>query len=138
MILSRINRCRSTINKVSGVLFIRIFIIFFWFFGLIWSVFLFHGAQALISGVRYAILDEVASSNACITRANGGLGFVRSYLTSIGAGKHGVSKAALQRAYLSEIDKLCANPRLRRFFCSQGSKKSSEDDNLRAVYFWFI
>ncbi|XP_010312354.1 ATP-dependent zinc metalloprotease FTSH 10, mitochondrial-like isoform X1 [Solanum lycopersicum] len=98
MILSRINRCRSTINK------------------------------ALISGVRYAILDEVASSNACITRANGGLGFVRSYLTSIGAGKHGVSKAALQRAYLSEIDKLCANPRLRRFFCSQGSKKSNYEN----------
>ncbi|XP_006349497.1 ATP-dependent zinc metalloprotease FTSH 10, mitochondrial-like isoform X1 [Solanum tuberosum] len=101
MILSRVNRSRSSINK------------------------------ALISGghgVRYAILDEVASSNACITRVNGGLGFVRSYLTSIGAGKHGVNKAALQRAYLSEIDKLCTNPRLRRFFCSQGSKKSNYEN----------
>ncbi|KAF3636135.1 ATP-dependent zinc metalloprotease FTSH 3, mitochondrial [Capsicum annuum] len=97
MILSRINRSRSTINK-----------------------------QALISGnngVRFVILDEVARSNACITRVNGGLGFVRSYLTSIGAGagagKEGVNKAYLQRAYFSEF---------RKFFCSNGSKKRSYEN----------
>lgn len=77
--------------------------------------------QKLVSGVRRVILDEVASRNACITRVNGGLGFVRSYLTSIGAGKQGVNKA-----YLLELDSLFANPRLRRFFCSQGSKNKSK------------
>ncbi|MCE0480789.1 ATP-dependent zinc metalloprotease FTSH 8, mitochondrial [Datura stramonium] len=101
MILSRINRSRFTINK------------------------------AIISGghgVRWAILDEVASSNVGITRVNGGLGFVRSYLTSIGAGKQGVNKAYLQRAYLSELDSLFANSKLRRLFCSQGSKKKNYEN----------
>ncbi|XP_009611240.1 ATP-dependent zinc metalloprotease FTSH 10, mitochondrial-like [Nicotiana tomentosiformis] len=95
MILSRINRSlsKSSINK------------------------------KLVSGVRRVILDEVASRNACITRVNGGLGFVRSYLTSIGAGKQGVNKA-----YLSELDSLFANPRLRRFFCSQGSKNKNYEN----------
>ncbi|OIS98064.1 PREDICTED: ATP-dependent zinc metalloprotease FTSH 10, mitochondrial-like isoform X1 [Nicotiana attenuata] len=98
MILSRINRSlsksKSSINK-----------------------------QALVSGVRGVILNEVASRNACVTRVNGGLGFVRSYLTSIGAGKQGVNKA-----YLSELDSLFANPRLRRFFCSQGSKNKNYEN----------
>ncbi|XP_016477318.1 ATP-dependent zinc metalloprotease FTSH 10, mitochondrial [Nicotiana tabacum] len=95
MILSRINRSlsKSSINK------------------------------KLVSGVRRVILDEVASRNACITRVNGGLGFVRSYLTSIGAGKQGVNKA-----YLLELDSLFANPRLRRFFCSQGSKNKNYEN----------
>ncbi|XP_019254754.1 PREDICTED: ATP-dependent zinc metalloprotease FTSH 10, mitochondrial-like isoform X2 [Nicotiana attenuata] len=97
MILSRINRSlsksKSSINK------------------------------ALVSGVRGVILNEVASRNACVTRVNGGLGFVRSYLTSIGAGKQGVNKA-----YLSELDSLFANPRLRRFFCSQGSKNKNYEN----------
>ncbi|XP_016444752.1 ATP-dependent zinc metalloprotease FTSH 8, mitochondrial-like [Nicotiana tabacum] len=95
MILSRINRslAKSSINK------------------------------RLVSGVRGVILDEVASRNACITRVNGGLGFVRSYLTSIGAGKQGVNKA-----YLSELDSLFAKPRLRRFFCSQGSKNKNYEN----------
>ncbi|XP_009781386.1 ATP-dependent zinc metalloprotease FTSH 10, mitochondrial-like [Nicotiana sylvestris] len=95
MILSRINRslAKSSINK------------------------------RLVSGVRGVILDEVASRDACITRVNGGLGFVRSYLTSIGAGKQGVNKA-----YLSELDSLFAKPRLRRFFCSQGSKNKNYEN----------
>ncbi|XP_060176482.1 ATP-dependent zinc metalloprotease FTSH 10, mitochondrial-like isoform X2 [Lycium barbarum] len=102
MMISRISKTsRSTINKV-----------------------LVSGGY----GVRYAILDDVAAQNACITRVNGGLGFVRSYLASVGAGKQGVNKANLQRAFLSEVDSFLANSSLRRFFCSQGSKKRSYEN----------
>lgn len=72
--------------------------------------------------MRSAALDEVAVRGACITRVDGELWFVRTYLTSIGSGKQGLSKA-----YLSELDSVFANHRLRRFFCSEGPKRRSEN-----------
>ncbi|XP_016462947.1 ATP-dependent zinc metalloprotease FTSH 10, mitochondrial-like [Nicotiana tabacum] len=74
-------------------------------------------------GVRSAALDEVAVRGACITRVDGELWFVRTYLTSIGSGKQGLSKA-----YLSELDSVFANHRLRRFFCSEGPKRRNYEN----------
>ncbi|KAH0739472.1 hypothetical protein KY290_038177 [Solanum tuberosum] len=74
-------------------------------------------------GVRSAVLDEVGTGGACITRVDGGLGFVRTYLTLIGGGKKGLSKA-----YLSELDSVLASPRLRRFFCSEGPKRRNYEN----------
>lgn len=68
------------------------------------------------------MVDEVAARGACITRVDGGLGFARTYLTLIGGGRQGLSKA-----YLSELDSGFASPKLRRFFCSQGPKRRSEN-----------
>ncbi|KAL8517554.1 hypothetical protein ACS0TY_015709 [Phlomoides rotata] len=61
-------------------------------------------------GVRSA---ELSSRNAFTSCDNGGLGFLRSYLTSIGAGKH-VSK---------EFNLVFRSHTLRRLFCSQTPKK---------------
>ncbi|XP_006341014.1 ATP-dependent zinc metalloprotease FTSH 10, mitochondrial [Solanum tuberosum] len=74
-------------------------------------------------GVRSAVLDEVATGGACITRVDGGIGFVRTYLTLIGGGRKGLSKA-----YLSELDSVLASPRLRRFFCSEGPKRRNYEN----------
>ncbi|XP_059667838.1 ATP-dependent zinc metalloprotease FTSH 10, mitochondrial-like [Cornus florida] len=71
-------------------------------------------------GVRSVLLNESLSPSidACIARFDGGLGFVRGYLTSIGVGRQIVSKASS-----SEFHSVFANPHLRRFFCSEGPKK---------------
>ncbi|MCD9644814.1 ATP-dependent zinc metalloprotease FTSH 8, mitochondrial [Datura stramonium] len=74
-------------------------------------------------GARSAVLDEVATRSACITRVDGGLGFVRTYLTSIGSGRQGLSKA-----YLLELDSVFASPRLRRAFCSEGPKRRNYEN----------
>ncbi|TMW86059.1 hypothetical protein EJD97_021991 [Solanum chilense] len=70
-------------------------------------------------GVRSTVLDEVATGGACITRVDGGLGFVRTYLTLIGGGRRGLSK---------ELDSVLASPRLRRFFCSEGPKRRNYEN----------
>ena len=54
-------------------------------------------------------------------RLDSGLGFLRGYLTSIGAGKGFVSKS-----YLSDLNFVLANPRIRRFFSSEEPKKKSK------------
>ncbi|KAF3644475.1 ATP-dependent zinc metalloprotease FTSH 3, mitochondrial [Capsicum annuum] len=78
-------------------------------------------------GVRSAVLDEVATGvtrGTCIARAEGGLGFVRNYLTSIGGGGRG----GLSKTYLSELDSAFPSPRLRRFFCSEGPKRRNYEN----------
>ncbi|XP_055812452.1 ATP-dependent zinc metalloprotease FTSH 10, mitochondrial-like isoform X2 [Solanum dulcamara] len=74
-------------------------------------------------GVRSVVLDEVATRGACITRIDGGLGFVRTYLAVIGGGRQGLGKA-----YLSEIDSVFASSRLRRFFCSGWPKRRNYEN----------
>lgn len=78
-------------------------------------------------------MDELTAQSTCIARVEGGIGLVRSYLTSVGAGK-----GILNRAYLSDIDSIFTNPRLRRLFCSQAPKKKSEGkqafDHVLALY----
>uniref|UniRef100_A0A5B6ZP19 AAA+ ATPase domain-containing protein n=1 Tax=Davidia involucrata TaxID=16924 RepID=A0A5B6ZP19_DAVIN len=74
-------------------------------------------------GVRQLLLNETlcSSTNAGIARVDGGLGLVRGYLTSIGAGRQIVSNT-----YLSEFNSVFANPKLRRLFCSEVPKRRSK------------
>ncbi|OMO66340.1 Peptidase M41 [Corchorus capsularis] len=57
--------------------------------------------------------------NACNSRVNEGIGLVRGYFALGGIGKQLVSNSRL-----SNLDSILANPRVRRFFCSDGPKKS--------------
>ncbi|XP_021289980.1 ATP-dependent zinc metalloprotease FTSH 10, mitochondrial-like [Herrania umbratica] len=61
--------------------------------------------------------------NACISRVNQGLGIVRGYFAPAGTGKHLVSNTRL-----SNLDSILANPRIRRLFSSEGSKKSKYEN----------
>ena len=62
-----------------------------------------------------------SSGSACISRVDGGLGLVRGFVTSFGAGKQFVSNS-----YLSNFSSVIANPRVRRFFSSEAPKKKSK------------
>ena len=58
-----------------------------------------------------------------IRRFDEKLGFLRGYLASIGDRKEFASKAY----YLSDLNYVLANPRLRRFFSSEAPKKKSKN-----------
>ncbi|KAJ9172372.1 hypothetical protein P3X46_015618 [Hevea brasiliensis] len=58
-----------------------------------------------------------------VDRFDGGLGFVRGYLASIGAHKEFVSKSTL-----SDLNYLLANPRILRFFSSEAPKKKNYEN----------
>ncbi|KAL7201670.1 hypothetical protein ACSBR1_033382 [Camellia fascicularis] len=58
-----------------------------------------------------------------ISRFDDKLGFLRGYLTSIGA-----NKGTLSKPYLSDLNYLLANPRLRRFFSSEAPKKKNYEN----------
>ena len=70
--------------------------------------------------------QESVSSNAGIEE---GLGLVRGYLTSIGAGT-GRQLVAKSNTSLSEFSSIFANPRLRRLFCTETPKKRSKEDGV--------
>ncbi|KAD8983380.1 hypothetical protein FH972_027338 [Carpinus fangiana] len=55
-------------------------------------------------------------------RVNGRLGILRRYLATVGAHKAFVSKA-----YLSDLNYVLANPRLRRLFSSEAPKKKNDN-----------
>ncbi|GER54375.1 ATP-dependent zinc metalloprotease FtsH [Striga asiatica] len=78
------------------------------------------GALSGSYGLRSSALTELSSGNAAET---GGLGSVRSYLTSIGAGKH-VSRSDL----LHEFKSVFRNAGLRRTFCSEAPKKKKYEN----------
>ncbi|XP_059429772.1 ATP-dependent zinc metalloprotease FTSH 10, mitochondrial-like [Corylus avellana] len=61
--------------------------------------------------------------NAYLGRVNGGLGILRRYLATVGAHKAFVSKA-----YLSDLNHVLANPRLRRLFSSEAPKKKNYEN----------
>lgn len=83
-----------------------------------------QGAFAGSYGVRSAILTESSSSGNALTKCqNGGIGLLRSYLTSIGAGKQVLKSHAVE-----DFNLVSAIPRLRRLFSSQAPKKSSNKD----------
>ncbi|KAL7169892.1 hypothetical protein ACSBR2_034856 [Camellia fascicularis] len=76
-----------------------------------------------INSGKYGVISrELVSRNSC---TDGGLGFVRGYLTSIGAGS---GRQLVSNAYLSEFSSIFANPRLRRFFCSEAPKKRNYEN----------
>ncbi|KAM7522173.1 hypothetical protein LguiA_012075 [Lonicera macranthoides] len=58
-----------------------------------------------------------------IGRFDGQLGFVRGYLATIGANKEFGSKG-----YLSDLNYVLANPRIRRFFSSEAPKKKNYEN----------
>ncbi|XP_022870658.1 ATP-dependent zinc metalloprotease FTSH 10, mitochondrial-like [Olea europaea var. sylvestris] len=74
-------------------------------------------------GVELAVLNGLAPENACIARSSGGSGFMRSYLTSIGAGKLVVNGGAS-----SEFNSVFANPMLFRLYCSETSKRRNYEN----------
>ncbi|KAL0451139.1 UNVERIFIED_CONTAM: ATP-dependent zinc metalloprotease FTSH 8, mitochondrial [Sesamum latifolium] len=76
------------------------------------------GAASGSYSVRSATLTEFASGTAFTSCENGELGFLRSYLTWIGAGKQ-----AVKSHFSKELNSVFANPRLRRLFCNQAPKK---------------
>ncbi|XP_057471726.1 ATP-dependent zinc metalloprotease FTSH 10, mitochondrial-like [Actinidia eriantha] len=68
-------------------------------------------------GARTVNSNKLISENAGVDEK---LGFVMGYLTSIGAG---TGRQIVSNTYLSEFSTTFANPRLRRFFCSETPKK---------------
>lgn len=72
-----------------------------------------------VSSGRRLVSSELGHSNAC---ADGRLGFVRGYLVSIGAGTGRTIVSS------SRLDLVLANPRLRRFFCSEAPKKRNYEN----------
>lgn len=77
------------------------------------------------NGVELMILNELSPENACIARSRDGLGFMRRYLTSIGAGKLVVNGGAS-----SEFNSVFANPMLFRLYCSETSKRRSKKNKV--------
>ena len=67
-----------------------------------------------------------------VDRLIGELGFLRGYLASIGARKEFTSKA-----YLSDLNFVLANPRIRRFFSSEAPKKKSKPNITFFLLFIF-
>ncbi|GFZ10980.1 FTSH protease 3 [Actinidia rufa] len=68
-------------------------------------------------GARTVNSNKLVSENAGVDEK---LGFVMGYLTSIGAG---TGRQIVSNTYLTEFSTTFANPRLRRFFCSETPKK---------------
>ncbi|KAG8487955.1 hypothetical protein CXB51_018815 [Gossypium anomalum] len=62
-------------------------------------------------------------TNTCISRINKGLGLVRGYFAPAGVGKQLSTNTPL-----SNLDSILANPRIRRFFCSEGPKKRNYEN----------
>ncbi|KAH1123361.1 hypothetical protein J1N35_006521 [Gossypium stocksii] len=62
-------------------------------------------------------------TNTCISRVNKGLGLVRGYFALAGVGKQ-----LSTNTRLSNLDSILANPRIRRFFCSEGPKKRNYEN----------
>ncbi|XP_057497736.1 ATP-dependent zinc metalloprotease FTSH 8, mitochondrial-like isoform X2 [Actinidia eriantha] len=75
-------------------------------------------------GIRTVASKELVSSNAGIEE---GLGLVRGYLTSIGAGT-GRQLVSKSNTSLSEFSSIFANPRLRRLFCTETPKKRNYEN----------
>ncbi|GFZ02276.1 FTSH protease 10 [Actinidia rufa] len=73
-------------------------------------------------GTRTVVSKELVSSNAGI---EGGLGLVRGYLTSVGAG---TVRQLVSNTSLSEFSSIFANPRLRRLFCTEVPKKRNYEN----------
>lgn len=74
---------------------------------------------------RSAFLNEALSRaphySTDLGQLDGGLGFLRGYLTSIGA-----SRGLVGKSYLSDLNFVLANPRIRRFLSSEAPKKKSK------------
>ncbi|XVF05486.1 hypothetical protein REPUB_Repub05bG0176500 [Reevesia pubescens] len=81
---------------------------------------LYRGGGGSLTGGRSPSLPSLSGN---VDRIIGELGFLRSYLTSIGAQKEFTSKA-----YLSDLNFVLANPRIHRFFSSEAPKKKNYEN----------
>lgn len=76
---------------------------------------------------RSAFLNEALSRaphySTDLGQLDGGLGFLRGYLTSIGA-----SRGLVGKSYLSDLNFVLANPRIRRFLSSEAPKKKNYEN----------
>lgn len=72
------------------------------------------------NGLKSVTCNELGSQ-AYIARGDGGIGFVRTYLTSIRRGTQ-IANSALS----FEFNPVFLNPRLRRLFCNEAPKKRSK------------
>lgn len=123
MIFSRIGRSlsRSSNKKVCFNRNPNCLILFlFYDFFLSSFLILFYFVQNVSKFLNEAILRS-PYVDTYIGRFDGQLGFVRGYLATIGANKEFGSKG-----YLSDLNYVLANPRIRRFFSSEAPKKKSE------------
>ncbi|PPE00114.1 hypothetical protein GOBAR_DD02904 [Gossypium barbadense] len=73
--------------------------------------------------LRYESNVPSPVTNTCISRVNKGLGLVRGYFAPAGVGKQ-----LSTNTRLSNLDSILANPRIRRFFCSEGPKKRNYEN----------
>ncbi|GAY47922.1 hypothetical protein CUMW_108070 [Citrus unshiu] len=70
------------------------------------------------------LIEPIFPTTPCISRVDGGVGFVRSFLTSAGAGKQLVSLNKCS----SNFNSIVANPRARKFCSGQSPKKSKYEN----------
>ncbi|CAK9187274.1 unnamed protein product [Ilex paraguariensis] len=61
--------------------------------------------------------------NTYLSRFDGKLGFLRGYLASVG-----VNKEFIPKGYISDLNYVLANPRIRRFFSSEAPKKKNYEN----------
>ncbi|KAK9280405.1 hypothetical protein L1049_014094 [Liquidambar formosana] len=84
-------------------------------------------ARNVLYGGRSVVLGEALLRgphvNAYLGGFDGKLGFLRGYLAAIGVHKEFVSQG-----YLSDLNYVLANPRLRRFFSSEAPKKKNYEN----------
>ncbi|MBA0643102.1 hypothetical protein Goklo_027421 [Gossypium klotzschianum] len=73
--------------------------------------------------LRYESNVPSPVTNTCISRVNKGLGLVRGSFAPAGVGKQ-----LSTNTRLSNLDSILANPRIRRFFCSEGPKKRNYEN----------
>lgn len=99
--------------------------------------------QNVVNGARSALANRTGlrastGDTYILNQFDDKLGFLRGYVASIGANKELASKSH----YLSDLNYVLANPRLRRFFSSEAPKKKSKDTRLCllsfSIYFVFV
>lgn len=89
----------------------------------------------MVNGARSALVKgtgfRASTVDTYITQVDEKLGFLRGYIASIGASKELGSKSY----YVSDLNYVLANPRLRRFFSSEAPKKKSKS-TLTLLIIW--
>lgn len=145
MIFSKLGRslsrsARSRFQIVASLSHISILkYVFFFFFHFLFQsidlgllIFLHFQSGALGgSGGNPSYLNESILHSRLVGQGDGGLGFSRGYMASIGAEKGFLSKKALQ----SDLNFLLANPKFCRLFSSEAPKKKGKISSLsQSIY----
>ncbi|XAR60629.1 hypothetical protein NMG60_11034080 [Bertholletia excelsa] len=102
MIFSRIGRSLSRSSRARNVI---------------------NGAKGGRSACAGGACARASDLDRCINRIDEKLGVFRGYLASVGANRDG-----LQKVYLSDLNLVLANPRLRRFISNEAPKKKNYEN----------